>query len=276
MNTHIIQHDSAIEFLRSCEKWLSIEEIENHGVLSLAGALTSFHPIYRPPFLFAHIASDEKIVGCCIYAEPDGLVLSNLSHQSALILFEFLQDRIHIPSRIFGPDKSALQIAGLFADLRNKPYRIDSAWRVHCLKHLKGNPTSIQGHIRIGSNSDKNLVSGWGRKYDDERPANVSIQQFLLKKLADQQLYFWVDGSPKSLATISGTNCSGLRISSVYTPPSYRTKGYATALVRSISHKYLVGGSAYVTLNTQSGDSVERIYRKLGFVPVTEKLSITF
>ena len=276
MTTRVVEHQSATEFLASCEKWLSLREIENHTVLSLAGVLTSFHPIYRPPFRFVHVIQDQQIRGCCIYAEPDGLVLSNFSDQDTLTVFDYLRTKIHIPSRIFGPKRPALQIAKLFEELRTKPYRVQSAWRIHCLRNLLGDRLSIAGGIRIGSNADKSLVSEWGKKYDSERPANVSIKQFLLKKLADQQLYLWVDESPKSLATISGENCSGLRISSVYTPPPYRSNGYATALVRDLSQKYLDSGSTYVTLNTQVGDPVEGIYRKLGFQPVTEKLSITF
>jgi GNAT superfamily N-acetyltransferase len=276
MTTRVVEHQSAIEFLASCEKWLSLREIENHTVLSLAGVLTSLHPIYQPPFRFVHVIHDQQIRGCCICAEPDGLVLSNFSEQDALAVFHYLKTNINIPSRIFGPKRPALQIAKLFEELRTTPYRIQSAWRVHCLESLLGDRLSVEGGIRIGSDADKGLVGKWGKKYDSERPANVSIKQFLLKKLADQQLYLWVDDSPKSLATISGENCSGLRISSVYTPPFYRSNGYATALVRDLSQKYLDSGSAYVTLNTQAGDPVERIYRRLGFKPVTEKLSITF
>ena len=276
VKTRIVEHSSAKEFLSSCAQWLSLREIEDHGVLSLGDVLTSLHPIYSPPFLFAHALSNDEIVGCCIYAEPDGLVLSTLSHQGTLALFEYLQARIEIPSRIFGPYKPALQMARLFSDIRHRPYRIQSAWRVHSLMHLEVGRPSVKGDIRLANSADKNLVRNWGRQYDDEKPANVSIENFLLKKLVDQQLYLWTDDSPKSLATISGANCSGLRISSVFTPHSYRSMGYATSLVHCLSQKYLDSGSAYITLYTQTGDPVERIYRKLGFLPVTEKVSITF
>lgn len=276
MNSRVIEHRSAVDFLASCEMWLSLREIENHGVLSLAGVLTSFHPIYRPPFRFAHVVQDQQIRGCCIYAEPDGLVLSDFSDEDTLTVFKYLKARIYIPSRIFGPKMPTLQLAKLFEDARSMPYRVQSAWRVHCLTNLLDDPNAIGGHIQLGDDTNRSLVSRWGKKYDSERPANVNIQEFLLKKLADQQLYLWVDETPKCLATISGENCSGLRISSVYTPPVYRSNGYATAMIRDLSRKYLDSGSAYVTLNTQLGDPVERIYQKLGFQPVTEKLSITF
>jgi len=39
---------------------------------------------------------------------------------------------------------------------------------------------------------------------------------------------------------------------------------------------YLESGSPYITLNTQAGDSVEEIYKRLGFQPIGEKVSIIF
>jgi len=128
----------------------------------------------------------------------------------------------------------------------------------------------------MGEKQDSDLVRKWGENYNEERPANVDIQQFLLKKLRDSQLYFLIDQQRKSLATISGVNCSGPRISAVYTPPTFRTEGYATALVHELSNTFLSSGSPYVTLNTQAGDPVENIYRRLGYRAVGEKVSIVF
>jgi len=278
VTTPIVEHKSAMEFLDSCRDWLSLDEIVNHGMLSLAEVLTSPSSIYQPPFIFAHVRCGKDICGCWIYAEPDGLTVSDLSTESQFFVFEHVQKYVHLPSRIFGPREPALQIAQLFGEIRNTSYRIDSVWRVHYLKDLSGKPIPVRGSIRTAETKDRALVSNWGKKYDIERPANVDIQQFLLQKLADKSLYLWVDGDgdPKSLATISGGNCSGPRISSVYTPPGFRSNGYATALVRSLSRKFLQNGRPYVTLNTLLGDPVERIYWRLGYRPVAEKVSVIF
>ena len=276
MNIHIVEHESASSFLDSCQNWLSQYEILNHGVLSLADILTPQHPIYHPPFLFIHVTVNGKIAGSCIYAEPDGLVLSNCVPDSLLALFDYLRTRIDMPSRIFGPEIPALQLAKLFGDLRNAPYHIHSTWRIHRLDQpIRGN-VSIPGKVRMGEEQDCDLVREWGENYNEERPANVDIQQFLLKKLRDNQLYFWIDERQRSLATISGANCSGPRISAVYTPPTFRTSGYATALVHELSNIFIGSGSPYVTLNTQAGDPVENIYRQLGYYAVGEKVSIVF
>lgn len=265
-----------MEFLASCRDWLSQNEIVNHGILSLAKVLTSPNSIYQPPFIFSHVRCGKEICGCWIYAEPDGLTVSDLEAESLSSVFENLQKKLLLPSRIFGPRDSALRLAHLFGDSRNTSYKIDSTWRVHCLKDLPSQPITVPGSVRVAGTKDRDLVSNWGKEYDIERPANVNIQQFLLQKLVDKSLYLWVNGDPKSLATISGGDCSGPRISSVYTPPVFRSNGYATALVNNLSRKFLKDARPYVTLNTLLGDPVERIYRRLGYRPVAEKVSVTF
>jgi GNAT superfamily N-acetyltransferase len=276
VNTRIVEHETASAFLDSCHEWLSKRELINHGVLSLANILTPHHPIYKPPFLFSHVTTGGEITGCCIYAEPDGLVLSECSPDTPHVLFDYLQSSIHLPSRVFGPEKPSLELAKLFGELRNAKYRIQSTWRIHRLDRLERNYVPVSGHLQIGKLEDLDLVREWGKSYNNERPANVDIQEFFSKKLRDNHLYFWIDEGPKSLATISGLNCSGPRISAVYTPPAHRTHGYATALVNHISDNYLDSGSAYITLNTQAGDPVERIYKRLGFYTIGEKVSVIF
>lgn len=276
MKIDIVEHESASEFLDSCHKWLSKNELLNHGVLSLASVLTPANPIYRPPFLFSHVTVDDKIAGCCIHAEPDGLVLSVCNEQVTSALFDYLRPRIGSPSRVFGPEKPALQLAKLFSDFFQSSPRVHSRWRIHRLNQPIRGSGPVRGDLRIGELRDSDLVSKWGREYNDERPANVDIKQFLSKKLIDRHLYLWVDDTPKCLATLSGVNCSGPRISAVYTPPTFRTHGYATALVSKLSNMYLESGSAYVTLNTQAGDPVERIYKRMGYVAIGEKVSIIF
>jgi len=276
VNIEIVEHESATKFLDSCHDWLSKNEILNHGVISLAGVLTPQHPIYYPPFLFSHVTVDGKIAGCCIYAEPDGLVVSRCAPDIASILFDHVQAKIHIPSRIFGPETPAMRLATEFGKLRKSPYSIQSTWRIHCLNKPVIDAKHFPGHIQIGKLDDDDLIRKWGKDYNEERPANLNIQQFLLKKLRDNHLYLWIDEEAKSLATISGLNCSGPRISAVYTPPNFRTHGHATALVQELSNLLLASGSAYVTLHTQAGDPVERIYKRLGYEAVGEKVSIIF
>ena len=272
----VVEHESADAFLAKCATWLSKNEGLNHGLLSLADTLRSNRHIHEPPFYFFHSANRDKLIGCAILAEPDGLVLSEMDSDTSAALFSFVHDKISIPSRIFGPIEPAIRLAEIFAEASNHACELNSRWRVHRLDKLCVQKYRVSGQLVLGTMDDQGLVSSWGRKYDEEKPANVNIEKFLLRKLEDRLLYFWTDGEPKALATLSGTICKGPRISAVYTPRLLRGNGYAFALAHKLSKQYLDSGSSYITLNTQEGDPVERMYAKIGYRVIGEKACIGF
>ena len=265
-----------LAFRNECLNWLSQEEVINHSVISLSDALYRGAPIYTPPFLFAHVAFAHAIQGCSIYAEPDGLVISEFVPEMTTFLFAHIEQKIELPSRIFGPRPATVQIAELFAASRKSAFRIQSTWRTHILEKAPILADPAPGFVRGASTADYDLVRAWGRKYDREKPANLSIEKFLLNKLNEGNLFFWVDDEPVCLATMSGMSCSGPRISAVYTPPAMRGHGYASNLVHELSTNFLSSGRPYMTLSTQVGDSAERIYQKLGYRPVGERVSVVF
>ena len=266
----VVRHDSADAFLHECATWLSRNEDLNHGLLSLADALRSTRHIHRPPFIFCHVESDEEILGCAIFAEPDGLVLSEMSTDASTAFFPDFYDMIGIPSRIFGPVAPAMRLADLFANISN------STPRVHRLDKAILHDIHVSGKITRGTKDDCEIVSTWGKEYDSEKPANVNIEEFLLRKLEDGLLFFWTDITPKSLVTLSGVICAGPRISSVFTPREFRGNGYAFALVYNLGCYQLTSGKAYLTLNTELGESVEKMYKKIGYRPIGRKVSIVF
>ena len=291
----VVEHESADAFLAKCATWLSKNEGLNHGLLSLADTLRSNRHIHEPPFYFFHIANRDKLIGCAILAEPDGLVLSEMDSDTSAALFSFMHDKISIPSRIFGPIEPAIRLAEIFAEASNHACELNSRWRVHRLDKLCVQEYRVSGQLVLGTMDDQGLVSSWGRKYDEEKPANVNIEKFLLRKLEDRLLYFWTDGVGRKLkvdrqfdrailpgwcqgdlATLSGTICKGPRISAVYTPRLLRGNGYAFALAHKLSKQYLDSGSSYITLNTQEGDPVERMYAKIGYRVIGEKACIGF
>jgi len=271
----MVRHQTADEFLANCGGWLSEQEVIHNGVLSLAHALGSGKHIHKRPFIFAHIENNGEIVGCAIFAEPDGITLSEMSVDVADKFFADLKSDIQTPSRIHGPRQPANQLAKHYAELTDSTAALHSEWSVY---RLDASPTKLRtakGTVRIGDQSDGDLVRAWGRLYDVEKPANVNIEKFLIRKLEDGLLYFWVDQKPKALLTISGINCSGNRISSVFTPEKYRGRGYATSLVQEVSVNLLCSGRTFITLNTEIGDAAERIYEKLGYYVVGERVSFT-
>ena len=271
-----VEHASASAFLDKCAPWLSKNEDLNNGLLSLADVLRSDRHIHDPPFFYCHLADQDRILGCAILAEPDGLVLSEMEPTTSASLFSWLHDKIGLPSRIFGPVEPSFRLAELYAKAFNRKEEVHSRWRVHRLDESLAQTIRVPGQVTLAGPNDKHLVSSWGQEYNVEKPANVNIEKFLLRKLDDGLLYFWSDGEPKSLATLSGTFCTGPRISSVFTPRLYRGRGYAFALVYNLGNSLFDSGSSYITLNTLLGDPVEDMYRKIGYRVIGEKISIVF
>ena len=267
---------SALAFRNDCLDWLSQEEVINHSVISLSDALKREAPIYSPPFRFCHVTIGNTIQGCCIYAEPDGLVLSEFPPELTAILFSWIEKQIESPSRVFGPKSATLQIADLIAKSRASTFKIQSTWRSHILDKTSTSAKTAPGFSRSASAEDYEIVRAWGKKYDREKPANLSIEKFLLNKLEEGNLFFWVNVEPVCLAAISGMSCSGPRISAVFTPSAMRGHGYASTLVHELGTNFLALGRPYVTLSTLVGDPAERIYQRLGYRPVGERVSVVF
>lgn len=275
-NTRIVRHESAAEFLEHCGEWLAEREDVHNGVLSLAHALGSGKHIHAPPFVFVHVESKNEISGCAVYAEPDGITLSEMPVSATNSLFDEILLDIREPSRIHGPTAPAHQLALYYAEVTKTIPALHSEWNVFRLDEPPTGCRLTDGAVRLASQDDARIVAAWGKMYDAEKPANVNIEKFLRRKLADGLLYFWVDREPKALLTLSGVDCSGNRISSVFTPVQFRGKGYATSLVYETSINLLAAGKAFITLNTEIGDPAEHIYEKLGYKIVGKRVSFVF
>jgi len=272
----IVRHKTAARFLAACADWLSEHEDIHNGVLSLAHALGSGKHIHTPPFIFAHVESGSQITGCAIYAEPDGITLSEMRVGIASLLFENFLSDISRPSRIHGPRESANELANRYAKMISATPVLRSEWNIYRLDDPPHPRRTADGSVRLATKSDTDMVREWGKSYDAEKPANVNIEKFFSRKLEDGLLFIWIDSQPKALLTLSGINCSGNRISSVFTPEQYRGNGYATALVHEMSTRLLAAGKAFITLNTEIGDPAEHIYEALGYYTIGNRVSFVF
>jgi predicted GNAT family acetyltransferase len=92
------------------------------------------------------------------------------------------------------------------------------------------------------------------------------------------ELYLWTDADrPCSMVATTRDTGSGRSINTVYTPPQYRRRGYATAAVAALSAMLLEDGHRFCCLYTDiSNPTSNSIYARVGYVPIRDDLEIAF
>lgn len=76
---------------------------------------------------------------------------------------------------------------------------------------------------------------------------------------------------PVAMAGVSGRTPSGARVGAVYTPPDRRRRGYASALVATLSQAQLDAGARFCFLFTDlANPTSNKIYQDIGYEPVCD------
>jgi predicted GNAT family acetyltransferase len=85
-------------------------------------------------------------------------------------------------------------------------------------------------------------------------------------------MWLWcVDEEPVACTAAVGRTPHGIRITSVYTPPSHRRRGYASALVASLTRELLEGGREFVFLYAdRANPTANAIYQRIGYRLIAE------
>jgi predicted GNAT family acetyltransferase len=85
------------------------------------------------------------------------------------------------------------------------------------------------------------------------------------------------DGEPVSLLAVSPRLAGMVRVGPVYTPPEHRGHGHAGALTAAACRRALDEGVDDVVLFAEvANPTSNRLYRRLGFEALQERLYLTF
>ena len=267
-----VSHDEPQALSNRANKWLFQNEAINNGFLSILDLLKKNSTIYSRPFWFGTIEKTSQVVGAALHVKPDGLVVTDVPDSAASSIFDSVHQKVGAPHRILAPKLVGEHLAVRWANEceleLSEPLELNS----NCLETLISIETAANGHLRLGNERDVDLVTQWGVSYNEEKPAPVDVAKFLTRKLRRGELYLWDDNKPTTVLTVSGSTTNGIRISSVFTPRNLRSNGYATTAVAKLSNDLLNQGKRYVVLVTRKRDSSERIYRRLGYKKIAERV----
>lgn len=169
-----------------------------------------------------------------------------------------------------------------FAEYYTNQITQKKAVLVHKLTLVNRLPLA-SGNLIVATDDDLELVTQWTMNFEEDaqtfpKKTREEVIQSTKSRLAQGDIFKWMDkGEPVSIsAIVRRTKNIGI-VGLVYTPDIHRGKGYATSCVQKLSEHILQSGYRHCGLFTDKENPTSNgIYRKIGYIPLTEFSDIEF
>jgi predicted GNAT family acetyltransferase len=201
-----------------------------------------------------------------------------MSDQAALATADAWVDRTAEFGGVVGPRDAAEACAKRLAETTGRRVEQRFAERLFRLDAVI-DPPKPEGGVRAARTDDEDAAVAWFSAFVTETGVTPGRdhRREVQARIRDGRLWFWeVDGRP---ATFLGTSVSvaGVsRIGPVYTPPEQRGRGYARALVATVSRARLEAGDTATCLFTDLANPVSNaIYQQVGYRAVGDFAQLT-
>ena len=131
------------------------------------------------------------------------------------------------------------------------------------------------GKMKIADASEAPLAAEMLNAMSEEvilGPRRLYTADLALESIQQRRTFFWVDnGEVVCITLATRPQIKGICVSGVYTPPAFRRKGYARALVAEVSKELLLRGYEFTNLFTDlSNPTSNKIYQEIGYKPVCD------
>ncbi len=245
-------------------------EAENTLIIGIASRLAS-RGADSPESFFWIIRDGDQICGAAMWTPPHDLVLSHPFSSAALSTLSecLLQMRPPLPG-VLGPACAASRFVEEWVKHANVTADLWRRERIYSLQQVE--PLSLTSGRMI--RAEEKHVSGLTPWVDDfmrevgEKDEPLAV---LRNAIAGGRLFLWWDGRPVSMAASARPTLNGICVNLVYTPPEKRRRGYATAVVSTLSRTLLRQGRSFCALYTDlSNPTSNSIYQRIGYQPILD------
>lgn len=278
----IVQFDSPAAMLTEVQERLERKEAENSlmlGLLMSAASNTSSSSTIafmsaveaEGSWSLAAMMSPNKPLIVC---SADRVLADHVAHLVSFLINEDIQ----VPGVV-----ASVELAQLLSDEWVKQSGGDARIRVHQRLHSLHNieySGAAQGQLRLANASENHLVASCLSAFAVEALGESPSEQFLElanRRIAEQQILLWDDSGPCSMVAWSRPTKNTVTVNAVYTPVQYRSSGYATSAVAELSQRLLAKGYGQCVLYTDLQNPISnRIYERIGYVPVADSSQIVF
>jgi GNAT superfamily N-acetyltransferase len=118
------------------------------------------------------------------------------------------------------------------------------------------NPPSPTANFRSANADDYMLIIEWVSDMTNVGKDPEVVQMVVGELMQNGEVYLWqVDNEPVSMVATGLRTDAGISLAQLYTPPTKRRQGYATALVAALSQQLLAKGWHYCAIMLENRQS---------------------
>lgn len=273
------RYEDASQFYERVKDYLLRDEALHNVQLALCHSLIHNLEGFDEKPLLATVEAEGDIVAVAMRTQPRNLLLSKIEDFGAV---EAIAQDLHFTQEslpgVNAPNAEAKAFVETWRSLTSQSYEIKIALRAFQLEQVQKISSSV-GELRQATQSDRELLIDWFEAFVVEALgiAATNTERAVDRHLQRGTAYLWEDETPVSMACNVGITPNGARISTVYTPPEHRGKGYASSCVAALSQTLLSRGHKYCFLFTDlANPTSNHIYQAIGYQSVGDLYDYSF
>jgi RimJ/RimL family protein N-acetyltransferase len=272
--------ESADVYFELLYRELGARERDHHLILGAVNALVR-QPVANT--LYAGVRDDRGLAVAALLAPKRPLVIAT-DREDATVALDALVPWLAgsgVSPRGFVVDvPHADAFVRAWSEATGVAPRIRMRQRLHALTSVADLP-SAAGELHRATAADVDFLARWQREFDAEAlgegaskaPLDPEMRDAMSQRVQNGEMYLWIDGEPRGMAASARPTPRGVAVNSVYTPPRFRGKGYATTAVASLSRQLLRSGKEFCVLYTDIANPTSNaIYGRIGYHPVSDSI----
>ena len=263
------------EFLSIAGEILYSNETANNLILGVAQRLVDFPNAYQNPFFAVVRDADEALILAALMTPPHNMILAGGENYQAgvIALVRYLYENpLDVPG-VIGPAHIAVYFSDEWQKVMGQPGELSMVQKVYELRSVHMPPMPV-GQFRKAIPDDIPIIAGWLQSFEEEALGkSQDVDTARAGRLVNMGSIFVLELEKElvSMAMKTRPLAHSITIGGVYTPPTHRRKGYATAVVARLSQHLLESGYQFVNLFTDMANPTSNsIYRKIGYHPVCD------
>jgi uncharacterized protein len=266
----VTRYSSAAQFLTHVQPLLERRESFNTLILGICDTLVHT-PEQYPNYWLWTVDNEQDVNTVAILTSPHDLIVyaEGLDQTAVSQLAQHLHEQKMVLPGVVGAAEVVHGFAEAWSNLTGAATSLRRHSRVYEVRQVLF-PLDVQGRCIQAGAEHRTLVSSWVYDFHHGKLPPDRAEQIADVHITNRRMYLWeAAGTPVSMA-VGPTRQSqhGGLINFVYTPPEQRRRGYASAVVATLSQYILDSGKEFCALFTNLANPVSNsIYQKIGYVP---------